>query len=72
MNAKSLFQTIQKLKACVEVLVKKENSDVMPQIQNAYFHNATIFENEKSNDEHNQGKSKIIKFLERDERIILK
>ena len=42
------------------------------QIESSYFHNVTIFETSNLNNLHQKNKSEIIKFLEREERDVLK
>ena len=42
------------------------------QIESSYFHNVTIFETSDLNNLHQKNKSEIMKFLEREERDVLK
>lgn len=51
---------------------KCKDENVYSEIENVYFHNATIFDSKELNLEHTQNKSKIINFLERDEQTMLK
>ena len=60
LNAVSMLQTIQKLKASIEVLVKShEHSerDMVHKIKDAYLHNATVYDCENKNEEHEKMKS---------------
>lgn len=41
-------------------------------VENCYFHNQTIYANNKLFESHQKNKSDIIKFFERDERDIIK
>ena len=61
------------MKACVEVLFNNfPKNKTLNEIKKVYFNNVTIFDTAEENLKHQQQKSCIIKFFERDERDILK
>lgn len=59
------------MKAALSVLLHDEPKKV-DDIRNLYFRNSTIFMDDKLEEMHENQKSKITKFLERNERDILK
>ena len=66
-----MYQTIQKMKASIETIVKYQNEcdahDLQNEIEDKYYKNQTVYLSEKLNDIHQQSKSNILKFIERDE-----
>ena len=74
MNIVSLYQTVQKLKAGLCVLVDQQNGQ-LEKIRDLYFQNATLYLREKEQKVHaeklykNQG---MMRFLDYDEQEILK
>ena len=71
MNLITIIQTIQKLKAGLQILLEQKEDKMLPKIKQLYFDEATLLLNEKDRAAYTDSlkTSYCLKFLGRDERL---